>query len=245
VVGVTAEGEPRRVAFVTGGSRGIGLACARQLIAAGHLVAIGSRNKPDELDDNLLWVECDVTDGGSTDAAFTAIESELGPVHILVANAGITRDSLVLRMSEDDFSAVLDANLTGAFRVAKRAVRSMMKARWGRIVLVSSVVGSTGQVGQANYAAAKAGLSGFARSLAREFATRGITVNVVAPGAIDTDMLAAVSQDVLDLLTSATPMGRIGTPDEAAAAIGFLASDAASFVTGATLRVDGGFGMGA
>jgi 3-oxoacyl-[acyl-carrier protein] reductase len=148
-------------------------------------------------------------------------------------------------MSEDDFSAVLDANLTGAFRVAKRAVRSMMKARWGRIVLVSSVVGSTGQVGQANYAAAKAGLSGFARSLAREFATRGITVNVVAPGAIDTDMLAAVSQDVLDLLTSATPMGRIGTPDEVAAAIGFLASDAASFVTGATLRVDGGFGMGA
>jgi NAD(P)-dependent dehydrogenase (short-subunit alcohol dehydrogenase family) len=235
----------QRVAFVTGGSRGIGLACARQLAAAGHLVAVGSRNKPDELDGGLMWVECDITDSGSVDEAFSTVERELGPVHILVANAGITRDALVLRMSEDDFTAVLDANLTGAFRTAKRAVRSMMKARWGRIVLISSVVGSSGQVGQANYAAAKAGLTGFGRSLAREFASRGMTVNVVAPGAIDTDMLATVSQDVLDLLTSVTPMGRVGTPEEVAAAVTFLASEAASYITGATLRVDGGFGMGA
>jgi NAD(P)-dependent dehydrogenase (short-subunit alcohol dehydrogenase family) len=235
----------RRVAFVTGGSRGIGLACARQLAAAGHLVAAASRNKPDDLDGGLLWVECDITDSGSVGEAFSTVERELGPVHILVANAGITRDALVLRMSEDDFTAVLDANLTGAFRTAKRAVRSMMKARWGRIVLISSVVGSSGQVGQANYAAAKAGLIGFGRSLARELASRGITVNVVAPGAIDTDMLASVSQDMLDLLTSVTPMGRVGTPEEVAAAVTFLASEAASYITGATLRVDGGFGMGA
>jgi NAD(P)-dependent dehydrogenase (short-subunit alcohol dehydrogenase family) len=237
--------EPQRVAFVTGGSRGIGLACARRLADAGHLTAVGSRHKPDELDDRLLWVECDVTDAGSVDEAFSVVESELGPAHILVANAGLTRDGLVLRMTEDDFTAVLDANLTGAFRVAKRAVRAMMKARWGRIVLISSVVGSTGQVGQANYAAAKAGIGGFGRSMAREFATRGITVNVVAPGAIDTDMLAAISQDAFDLLMSYTPMGRAGTPDEVAAAVGFLASEAASFITGATIRVDGGMGMGA
>lgn len=237
--------EIQRVAFVTGGSRGIGLACARALAAAGHLTAIGSRSKPDEIDPNLTWVECDVTDPASVDAAFTAVESQLGGVQILVNAAGITRDTLLLRMSDDDFTSVLDANLTGAFRTAKRAVRSMMKARWGRIVLVSSVVGSLGQAGQANYAASKAGLAGFGRSMAREFASRGITVNIVAPGPIDTDMLAAIGDKGIEAMVAQVPVGRIGTPEEVAAAVAFLASDSASYITGSVLNVDGGLAMGA
>jgi len=235
----------RRVAFVTGGSRGIGLACARQLAAAGHKVAVGSRSKPDGLDPGLLWVECDTTDTASVEAAFDTIEAELGPVQILVANAGITRDLLVLRMSDNDFTSVVDANLTGAFRTARRAVKSMMRARWGRIVLVSSVVGSLGQAGQANYAASKAGLAGLGRSLAREFASRGITVNLVAPGPIDTDMLAALGPKAVEAMVAQVPVGRIGTPEEVAAAVGFLTSEAAGFVTGTVLNVDGGLAMGA
>ena len=233
-----------RVAIVTGGSRGIGLATARRLAAAGHRVAIASRSKPDELDDQLLWVECDITDGASVDAALTRVEDDLGPPTIVVANAGITRDMLMLRMSEDDFSAVVDANLTGTFRTAKRAARGMMKARWGRVVFVSSVVGSIGQAGQANYAASKAGLIGLARSMAREFASRGITVNVVAPGPIETDMLAAVGEDTVAAMEQAVPVGRLGSPDEVAAAIEFLSSEAAGYITGHTLAVDGGLGMG-
>lgn len=237
--------ELQRVAFVTGGSRGIGLACARTLMAAGHLTAIGSRSKPDELDEGLTWVECDVTDAASVDAAFAAVEAELGPVQILVANAGITRDGLVLRMSDEDFESVLNANLTGTFRVAKRSLKAMMKARWGRIILISSVVGQIGQAGQANYAASKAGLGGFGRSLAREFASRGITVNLVAPGPIATDMLDALGEKAIEAMADQVPVGRVGTTNEVAAAVAYLASDAAGYVTGATLPVDGGLGMGA
>lgn len=235
----------QRVAFVTGGSRGIGLACARRLAAAGHQTAIGSRSKPEDLDGDLYWVECDVTDSESVDAAFGEIEGQLGPVHILVANAGVTRDTLVLRMSESEFEAVVDANLTGAFRVIKRSMRAMMKARWGRVILMSSVVGSLGQAGQANYAASKAGLVGLGRSLAREFASRGITVNLVAPGPIETDMLAALSDSQIKAMVDQIPVGRVGQVAEVAAAVSFLASESAGYITGATIPVDGGLGMGA
>ena len=237
--------EMQRVAFVTGGSRGIGLACARRLAEAGHLVAIGSRTKPEHDVDGLLWVECDITDDESVDNAFAAIEAELGPVTILVANAGVTRDQLALRMSVDDFESIVDANLTGAFRTTKRSLRAMMKARWGRIVLMSSVVAATGQAGQVNYAASKAGLAGLGRSLAREFASRGITVNLVAPGPIDTDMLGALPADTVAAMTERVPAARVGTADEVAAAVAFLCSEAAGYITGVTLPVDGGLGMGA
>lgn len=239
-----SETEIKRVAFVTGGSRGIGLATARQLAAAGHDVAVGSRSEPKDLDSNLTWFECDITDGASVDQAFSEVENKLGAPTILVANAGLTKDMLVLRMKDDDFTEVVNANLTGAFRAAKRAVKPMMKARWGRIIFVSSVVGTVGQAGQANYAASKAGLVGLGRSLAREFASRGITVNLVAPGPVQTDMLAALGQDGIDAIAEAVPVGRVGTPDEVAAAITFLASEAAGFITGASLAVDGGLGMG-
>ncbi len=233
-----------RVALVTGGSRGIGLAVARRLAADGHTVAVGSRNKPDALDDNLTWVQCDTTDTGSIDEAFAEVEDQLGVATIVVANAGITRDGLVLRMKDDDFTDVVDANLTGTFRTVRRAVKPMMKQRWGRIVLVSSVVGSVGQAGQANYAASKAGLVGLGRSLAREFASRGITVNLVAPGPIETDMLAKIGQETIAAMADSVPVGRVGTPEEVAAAVGYLASEAAGYVTGTTLAVDGGLGMG-
>ena len=235
-----------RVVLVTGGNRGIGLATATAFAAAGNKVAVTYRKEPpaDAASLGILAVACDVTDTAQVDAAFATIEAELGPVEVLVSNAGITRDTLVLRMSDDDFSSVLDANLTGGFRVAKRALKSMMKARFGRIVFISSIVGLGGQAGQANYAASKAGLVGLARSLAKEYATRGITVNVVAPGPIATDMLDALPEQQRDAMAAATPVGRLGTAQEVAAVIRFLASDDAGYVTGAVVPVDGGMAMG-
>ena len=233
-----------RVVLVTGGNRGIGLAIARAFAADGHKVAITHRSEAPADSDGLLCVQCDVTDASAVDAAFDRIEAELGPVEILVSNAGMTNDKLTMRMSDDDFADVLDANLVGGFRAARRAVPKMMRARWGRIIFIGSVVGSIGQAGQANYAASKAGLIGLARSLAREFASRNVTVNVVAPGPVATDMFAAVDDAMRDAITGAVPLGRMAEPAEVAAAVSFLASDGAGYITGAVLPVDGGLGMG-
>ncbi|RCV48460.1 3-oxoacyl-[acyl-carrier-protein] reductase [Marinitenerispora sediminis] len=231
-----------RSALVTGGSRGIGLAIARELQRGGDAVAVTYRSG--EPPEGLLGVHCDITDSAQVDAAFKQVEEEHGPVEVLVANAGITKDQLLALMSEDDFTSVLDTNLTGSFRVAKRAVRGMMRKRSGRIVLVSSVVGLLGSGGQANYAASKAGLVGFARSLARELGSRNITVNVVAPGFIETDMTAALPEERQAEIKKNVPLGRYGSVDEIAKAVGFLASDSAAYITGAVIPVDGGLGMG-
>lgn len=239
-----ASDDQVRVAFVTGGTKGIGLACAVKLADDGYRVAVGSRNEPDDLDDRLTWVECDVTVPDSVDAAFSSIEADLGPVTVLVANAGITHDMLFLRMSEEDFMEVVNANLTGSFRVAKRSVKAMMKARWGRIIFMSSIVGTNGKAGQANYAASKAGLNGLARSLAREFASRNITVNLVAPGPIETEMFEAVDEAMKEAIIGIVPMKKPGQVDDVAAAVSFLASDDAGYITGATIPVDGGLCMG-
>jgi 3-oxoacyl-[acyl-carrier protein] reductase len=233
----------QRVALVTGANRGIGLATAMALRDAGYAVAATYRSTPID-EDGIFAVHCDVNSTESVNAAFTEIEEKLGPVAVLVSNAGITKDGLVLRMAEDDFTSVVDSNLTGGFRVAKRAVKGMMKARWGRIVFISSIVGIGGQAGQANYAASKAGLHGLARSLAKEFASRNVTVNVVAPGPIATDMTASLTDDQLAAMTNVVPLGRMGQPEEIAAAVAFLSSDAAGYITGAVLPVDGGMAMG-
>ena len=236
----------RRTVLVTGGNRGIGLACAQTFAEQGDRVAVTCRGKvpPEVLESGLLAVACDITDTDQVEAAFARVEEELGAVEVLISNAGITRDSLVLRMSDDDFTDVMEANLTGGFRVARRAVKGMMRARWGRIVFVSSIAGRIGQAGQANYAASKAGLVGLGRSFAKEFASRGVTVNVVAPGPIATDMLSALPEDQQDAYADAVPLGRLGRPEEIAAAVRFLASDEAGYITGAVLPVDGGLFMG-
>jgi 3-oxoacyl-[acyl-carrier protein] reductase len=231
-----------RSVLVTGGNRGIGLAIARRLAAAGDAVTVTSRSGADV--PGLTVAQCDVRDASAVDAAFTAAEAAHGPVEVVVANAGITRDQLLALMSEDDFGAVIDTNLTGAYRVAKRAVRGMIRMRRGRIIFISSVVGLLGSGGQANYAASKAGLVGLARSLARELGTRNITVNVVAPGFVDTDMTAALADDKKAAILAGVPLRRYATADEVAAAVAFLASADAAYITGAVLPVDGGLGMG-
>jgi 3-oxoacyl-[acyl-carrier protein] reductase len=232
-----------RVVLVTGGSRGIGLAVARRFAALGDRVAVTYHSSPPP--EGLFGVKCDVTDQAAVDAAFDAVEAEFGgPVEVLVSNAGVTRDGLLLRMSESDFTSVIDANLTAAYRVCKRAAKGMLKARTGRIVLMSSVVGLLGQAGQANYAASKAGLVGLARSLARELGSRSITVNVVAPGPVETDMTAALTDAQLSAIVDAVPLGRMATADEIAGAVAFLAGPDAAYITGAVVPVDGGLGMG-
>jgi 3-oxoacyl-[acyl-carrier protein] reductase len=228
--------------LVTGGARGIGLACARRFAELGDNVAVTYNSSPPP--DGLFGVPCDVTSAESVDAAFKAVEERFGPVEVLVSNAGITKDGLLLRMGEEQFTSVIDANLTGAYRVAKRAAQGMLRARAGRIVLMSSVVGLLGSAGQANYAASKAGLVGLARSLARELGSRSITVNVVAPGPVETDMTAALGEKRLAELTEAVPLGRMATPDEIAGVVAFLASADAGYITGAVIAVDGGLGMG-
>lgn len=232
-----------RIVLVTGGSKGIGLACARRLADRGDRVAVTYHSSPPP--EGLFGVRCDVTDGAQVDAAFGAVEEHFGgTVEVLVSNAGVTKDGLLLRMSEDDFTTVLDANLTAAYRVTKRAAKGMLKARTGRIILMSSVVGLLGQAGQSNYAASKAGLVGLARSLARELGSRSITVNVVAPGPVATDMTAALSDDQLGAITSVVPLGRMAEPDEIAGVVAFLAGPDAAYITGAVIPVDGGLGMG-
>lgn len=231
-----------RVVLVTGGSRGIGLACARRFAALGDHVAVTYNSSPPP--DGLFGVKCDVTSTEEVDAAFKAVEERFGPVEILVSNAGITKDTLLLRMSEADFSAVVDANLTASFRVVKRATQGMLRARKGRIILMSSVVGLLGSAGQANYAASKAGLVGFARSLARELGSRSITVNVVAPGPVETDMTAALGEERLKELTAQVPLSRMATADEIAGVVEFLAGPDSGYITGAVIPVDGGLGMG-
>ena len=231
-----------RVVLITGGSKGIGLACAKAFAALGDKVAITYNSTPPPPE--FFGVKCDVTDTAQVDAAFAAVEEHFGTVEVLVSNAGITKDTLLLRMKEADFAEVIDANLTAAFRVVKRATPGMLKARSGRIILMSSVVGLLGSAGQANYAASKAGLVGFARSLARELGSRSITVNVVAPGPVETDMTAALTADQLQTITSSVPLQRMATTEEIAGVVTFLASQPAAYITGAVIPVDGGLGMG-
>lgn len=231
-----------RTVLVTGGSRGIGLACAQRFAALGDNVVITYNSSPPP--DGFAAVKCDVTSAAEVDAAFAFAEEQFGPVQVLVSNAGLTKDGLLLRMSEEAFTSVVDANLTAAYRVAKRAAQGMLRARAGRIIFMSSVVGLLGSAGQANYAASKAGLVGLARSLARELGSRSITVNVVAPGPVETDMTAALGDKRIEELVSAVPLGRMATTDEIAGVVAFLASDDAAYITGAVVPVDGGLGMG-
>ena len=227
-----------RVVLVTGGNRGIGRAIAEAFVAQGDKVAVTTRSGGAPA--GTLDVTCDVTDQAAVDAAFATIEAELGPVEVLVANAGVTADTLILRMSEEDWSSVIDTNLTGTFRLAKRAAKGMLRLRRGRIILISSVVGLLGSPGQVNYAASKAGLVGLARSLARELGSRSITTNVVAPGFVDTDMTAVLSDEQKSAIRTQVPLGRYADPTEVASAVTWLASDGAAYVTGAVIPVEGG-----
>lgn len=231
-----------RSVLVTGGSRGIGLAVAREFLAAGDRVAVTYRTGP--VPEGMLGVQCDITVQEQVESAFAEVEEAQGPVEVLIANAGITKDQLLLRMNETDFSDVVDTNLTGTFRCVKRASRGMLRARRGRIVLISSVIGLMGQAGQANYAASKAGLVGFGRSVARELGSRNITVNIVAPGFVDTAMTRELSEEQRAGIIEHVPAGRYGQPEEVAQTARFLSSDAAGYITGAVIPVDGGLGMG-
>ncbi|CAM5390400.1 SDR family oxidoreductase OS=Streptomyces rimosus subsp. rimosus (strain ATCC / DSM 40260 /JCM 4667 / NRRL 2234) OX=1265868 GN=SRIM_033215 PE=3 SV=1 [Streptomyces rimosus subsp. rimosus] len=231
-----------RSVFITGGNRGIGLAIAQAMAADGDKVAVAYRSG--EPPAGVLGVKCDITDPEQVEAAFQRIEEAHGPVEVLVANAGITRDALLMRMSEDDFGDVVGTNLTAAYRVAKRATRGMLRARKGRMIFIGSTVGLRGEAGQANYAAAKAGLVGLARSIARELGSRGITANVVTPGLTETDMTAALPQERLDAMLEEIPLRKAARPEDIAAAVRFLAGEEASYITGAVIPVDGGAGMG-
>lgn len=231
-----------RVVLVTGGSKGIGRAIAEAFRDAGYRVAATYRSG--DVPDGVLGVQCDITSQSSVDEAFEQVERELGPVEVLVANAGITKDTLLMRMSDDDWQQVLDTNLTGTFRVVRRASRPMMRARFGRMIFISSVVGLMGNPGQVNYASSKAALVGMARSVTRELGARGVTCNVIAPGFIDTDMTKALDADVIKSYEQRIPAGRLGSVDDVAAAALFLAGDAAGYTTGAVIPVDGGLGMG-
>jgi len=231
-----------RVVLVTGGNRGIGRAIAERFVRDGYRVAVTARSG--EGPEGTLTVRADVTDGASVDAAFTEVEQKLGPVEIVVANAGITKDTLLLRMSEDDFDSVVSTNLGGSFRVVKRASKGMLKARFGRVILISSVVGLYGSAGQINYSASKSALVGFARSLTRELGARGITANVVAPGFIETDMTAELPEATQKQYKASIPAGRFASADEVAGVVTWLASDDAAYISGAVIPVDGGLGMG-
>jgi 3-oxoacyl-[acyl-carrier protein] reductase len=228
--------------LVTGGNRGIGLAIAQAFAKQGDRVAVTHRGS--DVPDGLFGVRCDITDPAQVDAAFTAVEAELGPVEVLVANAGITEDTLLMRMSEEQFDRVVDTNLAGAWRCAKRASTKMLRARWGRLIFISSVVGHLGAAGQVNYAASKAGLVGVARSITRELGSRNITANVVAPGFVASDMTDKLPEDVKQRYLAQIPAGRFAQPDEIAGAVTWLASDSAGYVSGAVIPVDGGVGMG-
>lgn len=237
----TGATTPRTV-LITGGNRGIGHAIAAEFVAQGHRVAVTARSGSGP--EGSLTVIADVTDAASIDAAFTEVEAALGPVQVVVANAGITRDMLLMRMSDEDFTDVVDTNLGGAFRVVKRASKGMLKARFGRIILVSSVVGLLGSAGQVNYSASKSGLVGLARSVTRELGGRGITANVVAPGFIETDMTAELSPELQESYIKQIPAGRFASPLEVAKVIAWLAGDDAGYISGAVIPVDGGLGMG-
>lgn len=231
-----------RTVLVTGGNRGIGLAVAQAFAKQGDRVAVTHRSG--DAPEGLFGVRCDVTDADSVDAAFTTVEAELGPVEVLVANAGITDDTLLMRMSDEQFTRVVETNLTGSFRCAKRASKRMLRARWGRMIFISSVVGLYGGQGQVNYAASKAGLVGVARSITRELAVRNITANVVAPGFIDTDMTAELPEELRQKYLEAIPAGRFASVEEVAGVVTWLAGDAAAYISGAVIPVDGGLGMG-
>lgn len=232
----------QRVVLVTGGNRGIGRAIAERFVRDGYSVAVTARSG--EGPEGTLTVRADVTDAAALDAAFTEVEQKLGPVEVVVANAGITKDTLLLRMSEDDFDSVVATNLGGTFRVVKRASKGMLRARFGRVILISSVVGLYGSAGQVNYSASKSALVGFARSLTRELGGRGITANVVAPGFIETDMTAELPEETQKQYKANIPAGRFATPDEVAGVVTWLASDESGYISGAVIPVDGGLGMG-
>lgn len=231
-----------RTVLITGGNRGIGYALAEEFIAQGHRVAVTARSGKGP--EGALTVTADVTDGESLDKAFVEVETALGPIEILIANAGITKDTLIMRMSDEEFDSVIETNLGGTFKVVKRAIKGMVKARFGRIILISSVVGLFGSAGQVNYSSSKSALVGMARSLTRELGSRGITTNVVAPGFIETDMTAALPEDQQELYRKSIPAGRFAQPSEVAKVCAWLASDDAGYISGAVIPVDGGLGMG-
>lgn len=231
-----------RVVLITGGNRGIGFAIAEEMLSAGHKVAVTARSGSGPK--GALTISADVTDSQSLDSAVAEVESKLGPVEILVANAGITKDTLLLRMSDEEFESVINTNLSGVFRIIKRVTKSMLKAKFGRIIMIGSVVGHYGSAGQVNYSASKSGLVGMARSISRELGSKNITANVVAPGFINTDMTAELPEEVAEKYKSQIPAGRFAEPSEVAKVVAWLATDDASYITGAVIPVDGGLGMG-